>query len=485
MEFRMHESGLHYYDPRNEKHLAFVNIVSENKEGFTKRQIKSAELARTLYKTLNYSSMKDFKWVIQSNQIKDCPVTVQDIDVARHIWGKNIAALKAKTTRSKSIPVARDYVKVPMELMELPNEVLLTTDIFFVNKIPFFLTLSQKICFTAVNHLADRTVPQIFKAFKEMYQYYLMCGFHIKTVHADGEFAPLEPLIKSMPGGPMVNLTSANEHVPEIEQRIWVVKERCRATRHSLPYERIPKLITIHIVLNVFKLLNFFPTKGGVSDTLSPKTIMSGETLYFNKHLSLQISQYCQVHEEDTPQNSQVARTKGAISIGPSGNLQGGFKFMALNSDKKIVQCSWDVIPLPDVVINRINELGKDQPRLMMFTDRHGRLIGDMEIPGVDSTEDEDDYFPGVAPVIADAIEIPGVDVAGPEAFDEVPAPQNEIYDPDDIPHDDPAPIEVSPAQAVPVPAPVAPPAETGLRMSTRVRTQSSQGYTPSMTGSK
>jgi hypothetical protein len=92
----------------------------------------------------------------------------------------------------------------------------------------------------------------------------------------------------------------------------------------------------------------------------------------------------------------------------------------------------------------------------------------------VDSTEDEDDNFLGVAPVIADAIDIPGVDVTGPEALDEVPAPQVEIYDPDDIPHDDPAPIEVVPAQSVPLPALVAPPAETGLRRSTRVRTQAS-----------
>jgi hypothetical protein len=221
-----------------------------------------------------------------------------------------------------------------------------------------------------------------------------------------------------MTGGHMVNLASANEHVPEIERRIRVVKERCLATRHSLPFERIPKLMMIHILLNVVKLLNFFPTKGGVSDTLSPKTIMSGETLYFKKHLSLQIGQYCQVHEEYTPRNSQVARTKGAISLGPSVNLQGGFKFIALNSGKKIVRRSWDVIPMPDVIINRVNELVGDQPSLMTFTDRHGRLIGDTEIAGVDSTKDEDDYFPGVAPVIADTIEIPGVYVAGPEALD-------------------------------------------------------------------
>jgi hypothetical protein len=84
-----------------------------------------------------------------------------------------------------------------------------------VNKIPFFFTLSHKICFTAVNHLADRTVPQIFKAFKEMYQCYLQRGFHITTVHDDGEFAPIKTLIEAMPGGLMVNLASVNEHTPE------------------------------------------------------------------------------------------------------------------------------------------------------------------------------------------------------------------------------------------------------------------------------
>jgi hypothetical protein len=258
MEFSMHKCGLHYYYPRNKKHLAFVNTVSENKEGFAKRQIKGAELARTLYKTLSYPSMKDCKWVIQSNQIKDCPLTVQDIDVALKIWGKNIAALKGKTTRRKTITVARDYVKVPLELMKLHKEVFLTTDIFFVKKNPFFLTLSRNIIFTAVNHIADHTVPQIFKALNKIYQYYLQHGFHITVVHDEGEFAPLKPFSESIPGGPVVNLVSANEHVPDIERRIRVVKERCRANRHSLPFERMPKIMTVHIMLNVVKLLNFF-----------------------------------------------------------------------------------------------------------------------------------------------------------------------------------------------------------------------------------
>jgi hypothetical protein len=110
--------------------------------------------------------MKDFKWVIRSNQIKDCPVTIQDINAAMKIWGKNISALKGNTTRRKMHPVVRYYVKVPKDLLKLPKEVFMTTDIFFVNKITFFLTLSRKMCFTDFNHISDRTFLQIFKAFK-------------------------------------------------------------------------------------------------------------------------------------------------------------------------------------------------------------------------------------------------------------------------------------------------------------------------------
>jgi hypothetical protein len=139
MEFRMHKSRLHYFDPRDSE-FTFVNTVSKNKAGFTKRQIKEAEVARSLYSKLNYPSWKDFKWIIRSNQIKDCPVAVIHVNTALKIWGKNVAALKGKTTRTKPDPVARDFVKVPVELLKLHKEVYITADLFFVNKIPFFLT---------------------------------------------------------------------------------------------------------------------------------------------------------------------------------------------------------------------------------------------------------------------------------------------------------------------------------------------------------
>ena len=52
------------------------------------------EVARYLYDILIYLSAKDYKWVICSNQIKNCPVTVQDAEVVKKVQGKKIAALK-------------------------------------------------------------------------------------------------------------------------------------------------------------------------------------------------------------------------------------------------------------------------------------------------------------------------------------------------------------------------------------------------------
>ena len=60
--------------------------------------------------------MTDYKWILQSNRIEDCPVSVEDAKVVEKIWGPNIASLKGKTTCIKPDPVKTDIVEVPVEL---------------------------------------------------------------------------------------------------------------------------------------------------------------------------------------------------------------------------------------------------------------------------------------------------------------------------------------------------------------------------------
>ena len=159
--------------------------------------------------------------------------------------------------------------------------------------------MGLKVYYTTITHLKNRQVKTIYEALKQVYVFYYQCGYRIVGFRLDREFDALLPIIGQMAGSPQANLTSANEHVPEIERRIRVVKERCRATRHGLPYSRMPVLLLVNMVLACGQMLNNFPSKGGVSSAYSPCTILTGKLLDYKKDLALEFGAYCQVHEED------------------------------------------------------------------------------------------------------------------------------------------------------------------------------------------
>ncbi len=192
---------------------------------YSKWQVARVDKAR-LYASLGFPSRKDFMWILRSDQIKDSPVTVEDAMAAFKIWGPSVAALKGKTVWKRPEPVKTDTVLIPKEICELHKEMTLAINIFFMNKIPFFLTLSRVLHFTTVTHLHNRSLDQIFKALKGIFYYYLQQGFHMTFIMGDGEFASLEQFTNLLMGAPWLNLTSANEHEPFIEHHICVVKER-------------------------------------------------------------------------------------------------------------------------------------------------------------------------------------------------------------------------------------------------------------------
>eukprot|EP00978_Attheya_sp_CCMP212_P039142 scaffold201003_cov45-Attheya_sp.AAC.1 len=66
--------------------------------------------------------------------------------------------------------------------------------------------------------------------------------------------------------------------------------------------------------------LNSFLTKGGISDTMSPRAIVVGTNLDYAKHCQLEFGMYAQTHEEHD--NSMAPRTIGAIALCPTGNAQ-------------------------------------------------------------------------------------------------------------------------------------------------------------------
>ena len=113
--------------------------------------------------------------------------------------------------------------------------------------------------------------------------------------------------------GIVLTVTSHDEHVPEIERFIRMVKERVRAIFNILPFEQYPNRLIVETVYNAIFRLNCFPHRDGIHPTLSPRAIITGSTIDYNKHCTLQFGTYVQVHEPHN--NSLLPRTTGVIAL--------------------------------------------------------------------------------------------------------------------------------------------------------------------------
>ena len=77
----------------------------------------------------------------------------------------------------------------------------------------------------------------------------------------DPEFNCLGKLII----GKDLNTAASRDHLPEIERKIKVVKERIRALHSSLPYDHMTRHMIIEVEKYVVMMINSFPPKSGIS----------------------------------------------------------------------------------------------------------------------------------------------------------------------------------------------------------------------------
>ena len=178
--------------------------------------------------------------------------------------------------------------------------------------------------------------------------------------------------------GIILNVTSQDEHVPEIGRFIRMVKERVRAIVNTFPFKQYPNRLIFETVYNTIFWLNRFPHRNGIHPTLCPCTIITSSMIDYNKHCMLQFGSYMQVHEPHN--NSLIPRTTGAIALRPSGNAQGGNYFMSLTSRKRIIGNKWTVLPMPAEVIATMHQLAAACKKYkgFVFTDKDGNIIDEI-----------------------------------------------------------------------------------------------------------
>ncbi len=367
VEFSPTPKGLHAINLRdnpdaalilvNDADLAFqpppVRTVCCQYDGFSKKQVQDATTARRLMGMIGAPTKCEFQGLVRMNLLPECPIFSSDIVNANKIFGPDLANIRGKSTRCKPEHVHADIVEIPQQILDLQKYVTLTTDVMFVNSVPFLVSSSRHINLTTIEHTPTRTVGKLGFLLHRIIKVYARADFTVRTILMDNEFEKVRDYVHHT----TLNTTMAAEHVGDIEHRVWVIKERCRGIICTLPYTKLPRIMLIHLLHHVVLWLNNFPVNNGVSSLFSPCKIILRHKHDAKRLCCAPFGAYCKVHEENVLTNSMLSRGIPAICLGPTRILQGTYSFLNLATGLVIKRRRFTELPAPDSVIKRVSTL--------------------------------------------------------------------------------------------------------------------------------
>ena len=127
----------------------------------------------------------------------------------------------------------------------------------------------------------------------------------------------------------------------------------------------MPSCIIIEMVYMANLWLNMFLHPNGISQMMSPRTILKGHCIEYATHCQLEFGEYVQTHEEHD--NSMQPQTFGALSLCPMGNIQGGCFFFSLTTGQVLNRNRWTQLPMPSEVIDHVHCMAKKRPTVPLF----------------------------------------------------------------------------------------------------------------------
>jgi hypothetical protein len=107
-----------------------------------------------------------------------------------------MSSLRGKSTRRKSTPVREDGIEIPEELISQNRKIDLCIDIMYVNECGFMTTIDRTIQFRSALPIENRTHEEYYCVLDMVLRLYNSAGFHIKTIHCNGEFRAMMDKVK-------------------------------------------------------------------------------------------------------------------------------------------------------------------------------------------------------------------------------------------------------------------------------------------------
>ena len=109
-------------------------------DDYTKKKVKAGILAQKLQARFGHPSDTDLKNMVRDKLLANCPVKLEHITNANNLFVLNVAVLRVKSMRTNPTQVEIEYIPIPRYFYILHKFVTLTSDVMFVNGLPFLMT---------------------------------------------------------------------------------------------------------------------------------------------------------------------------------------------------------------------------------------------------------------------------------------------------------------------------------------------------------
>lgn len=172
---------------------------------------------------------------------------------------------------------------------------------------------------------------------------------------------------------------------------------------------------------------NAFPSDHGVSDNLSPRNLVENLPNLDFHSIKIPFGSYAQVAVDKAITNTPRPRTLGCIVLDPIGINQ-KYRFMSLETGRKVSGRIARILPVTDEVISRVNEIGREQKQpviqdgRLLFEWRPGQLV-DEDLYLLDEALANGDDDDGDDDIVPDPVDDDGPDVLS-DAESTVGAPE-------------------------------------------------------------
>ena len=91
--------------------------------------------------------------MVRNQSVMNCDITPRALSNANDFFGPRIPGVRGETVRQKPERVITERIQIPRYFQCFQKSVTLVADVFFVNEIPFLITLSRKIKFVTVERI--------------------------------------------------------------------------------------------------------------------------------------------------------------------------------------------------------------------------------------------------------------------------------------------------------------------------------------------